>query len=114
MPIASASSGMVMPGRAFTSSSAWMARVPEPFGRPRRPVPEPLARRRGGARRAAVGRGRRARAPCADAGERLLGGLEAVVLVDQRSQLLQALPRSPYAFPLESRAFSKPFPKIDF
>ena len=44
MPIDSASSGMVMPGRAFTSSSAWMARVPEPFGRPRRPVPLLFAR----------------------------------------------------------------------
>ena len=30
-----------MPGRSPTSSSAWAARVPEPRGRPRRPLDEP-------------------------------------------------------------------------
>src|SRR3954453_4069141 len=39
MPIASASSGIVMPGFARTSSSACLERVPLPFGRPRRLVP---------------------------------------------------------------------------
>ena len=82
---------MVMPGRAFTSSSAWMARVPLPRGRPRRPVPLLLARalRRVGAAGAAC-RGAAAVAADADAGQCLLGGLEAVVLVDERTQLLQA------------------------
>ena len=81
---------MVMPGRAFTSSSAWTARVPVPLGRPRRPVPEPLARRaaaRGAGRRAARRGSARRCVPTPESA--LLGGLEAVVLVDQRSQLLQ-------------------------
>ena len=46
MPIASASSGMVIPGFARTSSSACRERVPEPRGRPRRPAPLLLAPRR--------------------------------------------------------------------
>ena len=82
---------MVMPGRAFTSSSAWMARVPLPRGRPRRPVPEPFARALRARRGAAVEGAGAARRPFADAGQRLLGGLEAVVLVDERAQLLETL-----------------------
>ena len=81
---------MVMPGRAFTSSSAWMARVPLPRGRPRRPVPEPFARALRARRGAAVEAGA-VRRPLSDAGQRLLGGLEAVVLVDERAQLLETL-----------------------
>src|SRR3954469_15183429 len=42
MPIASAISGMEMPGRDRTSSSACLERVPLPRGRPRRPLPLPL------------------------------------------------------------------------
>src|SRR4051812_28082064 len=49
MPIASAISGIEMPGRSRTSSSACLERVPLPRGRPRRPLP-PLAARRGPAR----------------------------------------------------------------
>ena len=67
-----------------------MARVPLPRGRPRRPVPEPFARalraRRGAAEEVAGGA-----AAVADAGQGLLGGLEAVVLVDERAQLLETL-----------------------
>src|SRR3954468_13511891 len=45
--------GMVMPGRSRTRSSAWLARVPEPRGRPRRPLPPPVFARRVEVRRAA-------------------------------------------------------------
>jgi hypothetical protein len=40
MPIASAISGMVMPGRSRTRSSACAERVPLPRGRPRRAPPD--------------------------------------------------------------------------
>ncbi len=46
MFIASASSGIVIPGWAFTSSWAWMARLPLPRGRPRLPPPLEDERRR--------------------------------------------------------------------
>src|SRR4051795_9047067 len=46
MPIASAISGIEMPGRVRTSSSACLERVPLPRGRPRRPLPAPAPCRR--------------------------------------------------------------------
>ena len=80
MPIASASSGMVMPGRARTSSSACTERVPEPLGGRGRPPPlDALALRRAGPARAggAAAAARLVRHP----GERALGRLEALILV---------------------------------
>ena len=78
-----------MPGCSRTSSSACLPRVPEPRGRPRRRVPAAArwrdaaacVRRDGGVAGAA-----RRRAP--------RRGLEAVVLVDVRAQLVHAAPRS--------------------
>ncbi len=47
MSMASAISGIVMPGRSFTSAKASFEREPEPFGRPRpRPSPPPEELRR--------------------------------------------------------------------
>src|SRR3954466_5902584 len=110
MPIASAISGMEMPGRDRTSSSACLERVPLPRGRPRRPLPLPLplepppappgpaggaAGCAGPARRApAAGGGAAARRtggpPAAHAVERGGRRLEAVKFVDEGAKLLQA------------------------
>ena len=107
MPIALAISGIVMPGFALTSSSVCSARVPEPRGRPRRPLGRRRARARGargrarprGARRArgrarsrarARGRARtRGRRP-GQPGERGGSRLELTVLLDERLELAQA------------------------
>src|SRR3954470_6635745 len=97
--MASAISGMVMPGRVRTSSRACLERVPLPRGRPRRrgPVegaagaaaPRDPRRARGPppARSGGGGGGRAGRA--SDAVERGGGGLETVELVHQGTQLLQ-------------------------
>src|SRR4051794_27204474 len=115
MPIASAISGIEMPGRSRTSSSACLERVPLPRGRPRRPLP-PLAARRGvplpaprppggvgppppppagarwgGCRRPpAPARGGGGTATAADAVERGGRRFEAVIFVNEGPKLLQA------------------------
>src|SRR3954471_9186271 len=92
MPIASASSGIVIPGRSRTSLSASWARVPDPRGGPPRPLAaagDRRARRGRGGARAAGRRGRRGGSG-ADAGECALGGLETVELVDERAQFLES------------------------
>ena len=84
MPIASASSGMVMPGRCADELAAPArrgCRIPS-AGRAGRWRPVRGRRRRVVAGAVVAG------LP-ADAGERVLGGLEAVVLVDERAELLQ-------------------------
>ena len=96
MPIAAAISGIVIPGFAFTSSSVWSARVPDPRGRPRRPPPLAALRARAG--RAGVRRVARARRrhACArprgarQARERSGRGLELLVLLDERLELAEA------------------------
>ena len=79
MPIVSASSEIVMPGRVRTSSRACLERAPLPRGRPRPdpdpPEPEPRRRRRVG------------RAVGADTREGGGGLLQAPVLLDERLQL---------------------------
>src|SRR3954465_12949559 len=98
MPIASASSGIVIPGRSRTSLRASWARVPEPRGGPRGPVggaagaggaPGGGVGGAGGPARAAGRRGPRGGSG-ADAGECALGGLETVELVDERAQFLES------------------------
>src|SRR4051812_16347428 len=116
MPISSAISGIEMPGRARTSSSACLERVPLPRGRPRRPPPSPsppaALRRRGApapatavsvAARCAATAGGAAAAPAPRRRGRVRGrarggghpverrrrGLEALIFVNQRAQLLQ-------------------------
>src|SRR3954462_4537597 len=111
MPIASAISGIEMPGRARTSSSACLARVPLPRGGPGRLLgggPGP-ARAPGPAAAVAVTRGRRRAPRAASAPPRAARGgrrrrgvravahagqggarrLEATVLLGQRAKLLQ-------------------------
>ena len=79
MPIASASSGIVMPGRARTSSSACLARLPLPRGRPRR-------RERPAAVRATPGCGGLSAAHTGECGG---GLLEAIELFDQWAEFTQ-------------------------
>src|SRR3954470_18227286 len=99
--MASAISGMVMPGRVRTSSRACLERVPLPRGRPRRRGPVEgaagAAARRAPPRGGGGGGGRGGRPPpgaggggragCAsDAVERGGGSLETVELVHQGTQ----------------------------
>ena len=79
---------MVMPGRAFTSSSACAARVPLPRGRPRRPLPDAAAAAAPAGVRGARGGG--CGAPLVPTPESARSAASRrVVLLDQRLELLE-------------------------